>query len=367
MIRRLIPLILATVLGLSPVAVRGQADQVVLAGQRQPTRLTLTPLYQRVEQDSLVLKEFSTMVFAFLPIHRNLAAGLRINHAATSGNGLTSADGLTDAQASLAYTRDVRRARLLVSFTVNLPSGKQHFTPDEFRTVSLVALNEYGFQIPSFGQGIGLTPAVTLALPLSEDVVAGFGAVYQYRGSYEPLADMTDTYNPGNEVLLTGGLDVRLGPTTTLATDLSFAVYGTDRLGTREVFASGSKTSLSARLRHTPGRREVWVMAVYRSRAKNSLAVDGVLVTEVEKTTPDQLEVIGRYQFPLHPRFYLGVRVEASYFEARPYRRQETVRVGAGLVPEVIASRSVRIPMRFTYLTGDLSGFDIGIGLRLRM
>src|SRR5690606_28120510 len=111
---------------------------------------------------------------------------------------------------------------------------------EEFRTSVLLSQHVYGFRVPVLGQGFNAAPGLTVAVPVSDRVVVGVGFAYQYRGAFEPLDDGR-SYDPGDEVLVTGGLDAALSDTWTISGDASYALYQTDRLDDEDRYRSGTK------------------------------------------------------------------------------------------------------------------------------
>ncbi len=68
-----------------------------------------------------------------------------------------------------------------------------------------------------------------------KNIVLGLSASYQFKGEFEPVEEI-ENYKPGNELLLTGGIDVRVNETANFSSDIVFTVYGTDKLSGEKVF-----------------------------------------------------------------------------------------------------------------------------------
>src|SRR5690606_13491395 len=108
-------------------------------------------------------------------------------------------------------------------------------------------------------------PGVTYALPLGERLAVGLGVGYQHRTPFRPRAGLDDDYDPGDELLLTGGLDYRLSPATALSLDLTYAAIGTDTSGDL-AYASGDAVAVTARLRSAWRRHDVHLLGRFRSK-----------------------------------------------------------------------------------------------------
>jgi hypothetical protein len=233
-------------------------------------------------------------------------------------------------------------------------------------------LNHYNFYVPSYGQGFNVSPAVTWALPVGENLSCGLGASYRDKGSFTPLA-FIDDYDPGDEVLLTGGLDWRAGETAKLSFDLIVTFYGTDKIKTSKVYAAGNRFVAHIQFRQNFAHDELWLFARYLSRGKNSLSVGGALLPENAKSAPDQIEMFGHYSRRFNRRVAVGFLAEGRYFTtpatAEPYSSAGISIAGLGLSPEFMLSPIFRVPARFKYLFGrtksgqNLSGLEIGIGM----
>ncbi len=345
------------------------AAQVTSNASRRDDYVRLMPFYQHWSQGKgAQFTQFSVPVFVQLRFGRSLHVALRGSQATTSGDNLQKLRGMTDTQLAFNYGL----ANFIFNLGFNFPSGKRSLTYNEFLTTSLLSLNHYNFHVPSYGQGFNVSPGVTWAVPVGENLSCGFGASYQYKGRFKPLA-FIDDYDPGDEVLLTGGLDWRAGETAKLSFDLIFTFYGTDKIKTSKVFAAGNRFITHIQFRQNFGHDELLLFARYLSRGKNSLAVGGALLPENAKSAPDQIEMIGHYSHRFNRRVAVGFLAEGRYFTtpaaADPYSSAGIGIAGLGFSPELMLSPIFRIPARFKYLFGrtkngqNLSGVEIGIGM----
>lgn len=344
-------------------------DEAPIAGQRLPTQITLIPVYQQYDHDALSLSEFSTTLNVFVPVTRNLGLSLRAGQAQVTGDlqtddPLTDLSGLGDVQLSATYFQEIGAASLVAGLAANLPSGKQQLTPDEFQTLTLLSRTVYDFQMPSFGQGFGFSPSLTLAMPLGDRFALGLGASYQYRGGFEPLDEMQDDYDPGDEVLLTVGFDVGLAPQMSVSGDVSYTGYGTDRRGDEEVYAAGSKVVLTGQYRARWGFDGLWVVARHRIRGKGELLAAGA--SGEASVLPTQTDVLMQYTRRVGEPLDLGVLGEARFFEETDVLPGASV-FGVGVAPVLRVSRRVEVPARFVYNLGDLSGLEAALGVRIKL
>jgi len=204
------------------------ANQLDIVNQQR--YIQMFPLYQSWSDASEAqFSEFTIPFSAYFPLNRNLSVDLRTHQAIADGDHLQKVSGMTDTQVSFNYY--VESLNIVFNLGLNVPSGKKELTLAEFMTSLVLSSHYYNFSAPNFGQGLNITPGLTWARPIADNLVLGLGASYQYKGDFKPLKGMSDDYNPGDEVLLTGGLDVRLDETTSLSADLIYINYIADKLG----------------------------------------------------------------------------------------------------------------------------------------
>jgi len=334
---------------------------------RQRGFIRVSPLYQSWSDDGTnQLSEMSMPIFVYVPLGENLSMSLRGSQASIRSDMSPELGGMTDTQINLSHY--LESSKIVLHAGVNLPTGKKELTLEEFETSYLISLNRYNFQVHSFGQGLNVSPGLSWALPLSETVVFGLGASYQYRGPFKPFEKMTGRYDPGDEILLTGGLDFRLSETSTFSTDVIFTSFGIDKLNGDETFQSGHKIVVNTQLRMYFDYNELWLFGQYRSKDKNKIAIAGGLDEEVEKTIPDQIELMGRYRMLLGKGFYASILAEGRFFnETKVFNKISIYGLGATL--DIPVSTRMKMPVRFKYLTGNikggsnLSGIEVGVGL----
>ena len=311
--------------------------------------------------------ELSFPVQVYLPFSRKVSLSIRSSRASAGGDELEKISGFNDTQCIINY--HLEESNIVLNLSANLPTGKKEFNFEEFQTSYLLSYNHFNFQVPNFGQGLNISFGVTKAIPTSENLVLGFGASYQLKGEYKLFEDMSQAYDPGDELLITGGFDVRLSETSNLSTDVIYTHYKKDRMGGEEVFVSGNKIVLNAQFRSYSGYSELWLFGRYRSKGKNSLSIAGELVPEEEKSSPNQVELMGHYRFPLSPKFYLSLLFEGRFYK-KTVAFQGIKIYGIGIAPQISLSPASRLVGRLKYLTGKytgrekLRGTEIGLGIK---
>ncbi len=326
----------------------------------------IAPVFQQWSiQSNFAISELSFPVTVYYPVSRQLSFSLRSNQANVGGD-VNKLSGFADTQWNSSY--HLEKANLVFTVGLNLPSGKKELSLTEFATSSQIAYTYYNFLVPGFGQGFNVSPGLSWAAPISDNLVLGLGATYQLKGSFKPLENMPDNYDPGDELLLTAGFDLKLAPTTTFAADFIYTSFGEDKMSGQTVFGSGDKIMVSGLLRSYQKFNELFLTVRYRSKGKNSYYIGGVYQQEAEKTTPNHLEVIGFYKMRINPQFYLSLLAEGRSFDKAGLFPGLQI-FGFGLAPEYSPQKKINLPFHFKYFFGEftggtsITGLEIGVGI----
>ena len=228
----------------------------------------------------------------------------------SSGAEEYSLSGLTDLRARL--TTHVVSDNVLVTVGANLPTGQTSLDAEQYAALRVLTSPALALQSPALGTGLGATAGVVLARQVASWAWA-FGASYELRRSYTPVAFATGTpapdENPGDAVHLTIGTDGvvgRSGMTVALTADL----FTDDRLEPNiggESGGAGSSPAVSTRLGPiftadwqlrvaAPRMRELTLYAIDRYRTPYDR--NGA---QVEESSGNYLDAGVRAVFPLSP------------------------------------------------------------------
>lgn len=248
----------------------------------------------------------------------------------------------------------------VASLSVNLPSDAGTLTAEEAATAFLVSQGFYDFRLPSLGQGFNVAPGLTWAFPLSDRLALGVGVAYQYRGAFQPRREVADGYDPGDEVLLTGGLDYRLGEASAFALDLTYAAYGADAWGAAS-YRTGNAATVTAQLNTTVRRHDVRLLGRFRAKAASSLPAEATAFG-ADAAIPTHGRALAHVRLALGPRFYLGVLAQGRTYAASDVFGAKAL-VDGRLMPELKLSSGVTLHGRVSATVGDLNGFEVGGGL----
>lgn len=353
-------LLLLMLLGLAAEGA-AQDEALYLSSRQQPVRFSFGASYQSYAEDGGDLTEFSLPVAVSIPLGRRLGVSLLASQASASGDNVESVSGISDAQVGLSYYQQVGQGSVVISLGANLPSGKRELTQDEFETSIFLSRHFYNFRVPGFGQGFNLSPGIVVAVPVSPDVVLGVGASYQIKGGYKPIAGMDD-YDPGDEILLTGGFDYRVSRTANLSADVTYTLYGSDTFSGQDVYTSGDKLTVTAQVLSYLGLHELRLVGRFRSLSKGSRPAVLGASDESLQTLPGQVLLRGSYRHRVSPAFTLGLLAQARLFDETDAFEARNL-FDAGLTPVIAVSDQVALQLRFIYTLGDFTGFEAGGGL----
>ena len=347
----------------APLAVGQSSSTLYVSSERQPIRVSVEGLYQQFSDDGEDISEVSVPFGLYLPIGKAVGLSLQTNYATVSGSDVTSVSGLGDAQFVASYFQAAGTGSLVLSVGVNVTTGKNALSFEEFQTSALAGQTAYDLRVPTFGQGIRVAPAFTYAFPVGERVALGLGASYQYRGPYVPLDDLTDQYDPGEEILLTAGADLEITPTSSFSVDLSYGVNGTDTFGAI-TYEPGNTITATGQYLIQLGFHQVRAVARYRGRSEGSLPD----VPEAAQTAvPTQLLFLTDLRFQVNPTVEVGAMARVRNYGESALIGDALTLFDIGLMPSAMVTDEVRLISRFVYTLGGFSGFTAGGGLQLSL
>ena len=113
--------------------------------------------------------------------------------------------------------------RYLITFGMNLPTGKSALESEEYSVASVLALPAFNFRVPSLGQGLDIHLGLSTARELG-DFIFGAGMSYLMKGGFKAFKEYDEDYNPGDELTITAGIDRELGSEARLTGDLQYTL-----------------------------------------------------------------------------------------------------------------------------------------------
>jgi hypothetical protein len=370
--RCLVSLVVGLWLAAAPLAAVGQAPGASsLSSQRQPIRISVTPAYQRYTDGPRTLRQRSTRLSAVVPVTSQLtvrAQGSVADGTVRASGATTSVRGLDDVRASVFYSQSVGDATAVLSVTGNVPVGRRKLSGEELDATVFLSQSVYGFRVSGFGQGLNLTPGMTWAVPVSDDVVVGFGGRYHRLGGYRPVARMTSDYVPGDQIEAFGGVDVRVAPTMAVSADVNYSRYGTDEVGGARRFQAGDRLSGTLQYLYRRDFRSLRVVARYahrlpsKVRPREASAETASLVNR--EVLPSEAALQVRYNTRLSKGFRLRLRASGHAFDETVLLERKVYGAGRAGVA-VRAGEALTVVPAATYRAGDVNGLEASVRLQL--
>jgi hypothetical protein len=344
------------------------ADNYIIS---QQGFIRLQGIQQSYSVEDYKISEFSAPFEIYWPVSRETSLNLTTSYAGASETGSENLSGLSDTQISWNYF--LENQNLVLNAGISLPTGKATLSNEAFITSMAIGEHYWNFIVPNFGQGFNISPGLTWALPLADAAVAGLGMAYQIRGGFIPIDGLDGVYKPGNELLLTGGLDFRVGSLSTMSWDLVFTLYGSDTYDDEEVYKSGNKVVTSFQYKTWFGSHSLTLEARYRSKGKNQYlpATGTALTEETEKTYPDQYDLFVQYRHQYRRTMYVTYGLEGRFYQELLYPGLNLY--GLVIMPELSVSGKTSLIGSLKIWTGSfsdnrsLSGFEAGAGFVLML
>lgn len=327
-----------------------------------PIRISIATLYQEWSREGTSLNEWSIPITAEVRLQPNLGMRLGLSQASARGDGFEQVSGLTDMHVALEYWTQIRSVRVLGNLSVSVPTGTVQLSDEAFRTAFQLGLTQYGFQVPHFGQGLSIAPRIGVVVPAADNLVLSIGLSYRVRGSFEPVSDLVDTYDWGDEFLVNAGGEWQVNETVTVSADALLAYYYADKVGGTTVYEAGSRWVLQAQVHKRMRRDYLGVAVQYRDVGANQALVNGILQPEAVAASSGMIRAAAYYRMQLTRAVRATVRVEGTRYEADAIFDELNV-VTLGVAPAVVLSPAVTVPLQVEYALGDLEGLKAGVGV----
>lgn len=300
---------------------------------------------------------------AMVPLRDNLEARLFVVGA--SSNYKTASDdvslsGLGDLRIQL--NRSLSEDHILVSFGVNLPTGKKKLDFDKFgNVIEQLSRNFLRFPLRRYGEGLGFNLLIGGTTPLGNAQANG-SVAYQMIGEYEPYDGLGD-YNPGDRISASAGLSKRQGSLRWRA-DVTATTYVDDKVDGAKVFRQAGQFDirLNATRISTSEQFSIGAFARFVSRGRNKI-YDAATeeIRDQLQLFGDELTVSGRLWWLLSPKLSATPTVEYRRIGADEDLLDESSVVGLGGSLGLTASEEVSFAVRAMYYSGDADGGSIDL------
>jgi len=357
-----------------PAAGQTGSDELTLTSDQRPIQVTIEPVYQRYDDDGTTLSESTMLLTASVPVTQALRFRGRVAYAdatlAPTGTSDTGVSGPTDVQVEGVYVRKVGDGSLVGKLGASLPVGKNALTPDELSTSVRMSQQVYDLRVTSLGQGLSLSPSLTWAVPVGDDVVLGLSASYLFTGSFAPVENASASYDPGNAVEIMAGADVRLSERVSVSADLTFARYGTDTQDGADRFDPGNRIGGAVQGLFRDGFTSVRLLARYRSWGESDLQASAAALPLDELDRQQVIPSQGLARLSASGRLSETVRllgyVEGAWYEETLIRGSDTVgRVG--VAPSWTPAEQVTVSPSVAYTHGTIQGIEAALRTTIRL
>ena len=305
--------------------------------------------------------QVSSPISLAVPLRPDLGLAVRMSYATSGGAGLTSVDGLADVQVGLSHRRRLGSGEAIFGLDVNLPNGDGTLTAAEAETAFLVGQGFYGFQMRTLGQGFNVAPSVAWAVPISPSAVVGVGAAVQRRGAFEPRRGASVAFDPGDELLVTTGVEVQAG-SGVVGVDLAYAFYGDDTWGD-VTFATGDEVSLTAQWAGALRGHDARLVGRFGRRETGTRTPETEALLGLNAVVPSQSRVLGSVRFQVGPRASANVYAQGRTYAASGAFASKAI-ADVGVEPALALRDGLMLLGRLGATVGDVRGVEVAAGIR---
>lgn len=224
-----------------------------------------------------------------------------------------SISSLTDTLVSVSYSVSDLPVTLIFGVDVNLPTGKEKLTTEQFNA-ELGDKNNL-VEIDNFGDGFNLNLSFGLARQFSQ-VSLALGTSYIIRGEYDPTADISnDELNPADEFSLASIIRVEPSKTLSLTGFIGYVFFGTDQVNGQDSFREGDKLTLGTDIIFDLNPYRIAVSLQDSIQAKNKQINAATSVTaERETTNGDEFFASINFDYKVSKDFTLQAIADTRIF-----------------------------------------------------
>jgi len=155
----------------------------------------------------------------------------------------------------------------VITGALNLPTGNATHDQEEAIVATALSTELLGFREALWGTGFGATTGLATAWRVGSTGI-GFGASYRAQSEFEPSADTSFKYTPGNETRARVAIDQNIG-TSKLTLGLTFQNYSDDQIDGRNLFAPGNRWRGDLAYSFRTGVSSTWTLYAADVRREN--------------------------------------------------------------------------------------------------
>lgn len=255
-------------------------------------------------------------------------------------------DGMSDVKVGGHYL--ALNDKVLFTFGLNLPTGKNTLSTEEYAVANIMVMPALQFRMPSLGQGFDAQFGLSTAGEVGPMILGG-GVSYFIKNGFEPFSDYEGEYNPGEELTLTLGLG--LGRTNI---DLLYTIYSKDIWEGEEVFRSGNRF-IAQLLTHFQFKSMEMTLFVRESfKGKNMTGSGSVLETEAKNSNVNMFDIQLLGLYPESDNIWYKGALDLKIYSNNEYDVGGATLFGFGGGILLKLSESVVFDLDMRYYTGVL-------------
>jgi hypothetical protein len=259
-----------------------------------------------------------------------------------------SLSGLSDIKLGGHYL--ILNDKYLVTFGMNLPTGKSALVDDETPVANTLVIPAFRFRLPTLGQGFDMQLGISSAWELGEFMV-GAGVSYLMKGGFKPFKGYDESYNPGDELSFTVGVDktVRLFQRDMrIIGDVLYSMYFDDTWEGEKVFSSGNRFTIQLASSFKVNSLDMIVFIREQTKGKNTTGSGDIYKSERKNSNGNQFEIQTYGYYPYKPNTRLKGVVDVKFYSDNEYETGGATLFGLGgggqfrLTPQMVFDGDVR-------------------------
>jgi hypothetical protein len=251
----------------------------------------------------------------------SIEAGVKTGYISSS-NESPSARGtvssLTDTTTHLQFAYEgFYSVQPFVTFDMNLPTGKATLRG---REKYAVMDRDLVFQT-RFGEGWNFNPGIGVTVPFGQSLVATLAVGYNVRGSYVPDGDTGFHYNPGDQAIVTAGLQY-LSENWLLSVTGILTREATSKLAGVEFFRPGTSFAILGRGAYKWDAQHATTASLYFNNTNKNAVLDfftGALLPEEDNSNSALTIARLSHQYDFSSRWGVIGAVELLHRDANLY------------------------------------------------
>ena len=299
------------------------------------------------EGESFRVSQLSLPLSIRHAVTRNITVDLLSSSIVSSAEG-DSLSGIRDLKARTVMM--LADDRVMMSLGLNLPMGESAMSEAGEAVSTLLADRAMKFRYNNLGEGFDISLNTGLAQQLGPLVLGG-GVAYLKKGEYKLLEGKDEKYHPGDQLTVTGGVDMVAGPML-LSADTTYTSYQPDKFDGAEVYQEedGIATQASAYL----GARRIQILASgrYTIRGTPKALQDGSLEENVS-LYGDQFDLRGVLRLPFSDAYSVLVLTDLILIGKNENERNDAVVTGLGTGMTYRRNRSSHVSLEGRYFFGS--------------